>query len=78
MVSEKQPGRQRIESDGTILYVSEWGVMFDKRYPFPNLMLFMRRSRSGLSLSIIEVYHLLPNYYRRARYQWSIPFPSVG
>jgi len=37
--------------------------MFDKRYPFPNLMLFMTRSQSGLLLSIIEVYHLLPHHY---------------
>jgi transposase len=41
--------------------------MFDKRYPFPNLMLFMRHSRSGLLLSIIEVYHLLSNHYQTVR-----------
>src|SRR6266700_8302846 len=67
IVSEKKLGRQRISSDGTLRYVSEWGVLFDKRSLFPNLMRFMRRSRSGLLLSIIEVYHLLPNHYRISR-----------
>src|SRR6266700_5428377 len=67
IVSEKKLGRQRISSDGTLRYVSEWGVLFDKRSLFPNLMRFMRRSRSGLLLSIIEVYHLLPNHYPKLR-----------
>ena len=68
IVSEKKLGRPRIESAGTIRYVSEWVVMFDKRSPFPNLMLFMRHSRSGLLLSIIEVYHLLSNHYPKGAY----------
>jgi IS1 transposase len=67
MVSQKKLGRPRIESAGTRQYVSEWVVTFDTRSPFPHLMLFMRHSRSGLLLSIIEVYHLLSHHYLNSR-----------